>query len=287
MARKPSQTEAITNSVSRRAALNSTANANEPASRVSQGIHSGRTDPALARGFQPSSQTTWLAATAPKVSFSSVVNAPAKRVVPEVNCRLASSDTAVVRVMPGISTMSAAITTLCKVSGSTVATAEASRVATNAARASCASPQDGRPSLKIVSQPISTPSTAAVARSAQPVFGSRPVTEAEARPKLKIASGFAYARGGRSSARMAASPLAMSRLPTTTSSAIASAAARRPRLVSPGSSRMTRVIVCGWPRSSSGKLRIMPVGFDQISTSRPSLRPTWVTAPSSRCDEVP
>ena len=83
--KKPSHTEAITSNTSRRAALNSTAKAKEPASRVSHGIQSGSAGPAFAIGVQPSRATTWVAATAPKVSLSRTVNAPAKRVVPDTS----------------------------------------------------------------------------------------------------------------------------------------------------------------------------------------------------------
>ena len=230
VARKPSHTEAITSHTSRRAALNSTAKANEPASRVSQVIHAGSTAPTLGIGCHPSRFTTWAAATAPKVSFNSTVSAPAKRAVPDTSCRLVSSDTAVVRLRPGISTIKAAMMTFCSDS-----------VARKADTASWASDQRGRPWLSSVSTPIIMPRLAAATRSAQPVLRISPVTEAEASPKLRIAQGRAKRLPGRSSARIATSPSAMSRRPASTSSAMPSAAASRPRFSSPGSSRITRV----------------------------------------------
>ena len=75
--------------------------------------------------------------TVPIVSLRIVVSAPANRAVPDTRCRLVSSFTALVSVMPGSSTMSAAMTTVLRFSGPTrLATAMATMPATTPAIAS-------------------------------------------------------------------------------------------------------------------------------------------------------
>ena len=127
-------------------ALNSTASANAPGNSIHQDIPAGRAAaPALGRKSQPSNATSCEARMLPKVSFISTVIAPAKRALPDASCWSASSLMALVSIMPGISTISAEMTTGCTLSGaSRLATNEASRVARNAAIASTASCRRGR-----------------------------------------------------------------------------------------------------------------------------------------------
>ncbi len=77
---------------------------------------------------------------APTVSFMIVVSAPAKRAVPETQCWLASSLTALVKAMPGSSTTSEAMITEFWFSGPMkLATSTATKPASIAASASLAS----------------------------------------------------------------------------------------------------------------------------------------------------
>jgi len=125
-----------------------------------------------------------------------------------------------------------------------------------------------------------------VATSTQPAPSSAATAAAES-PKLNALSAFDTRLAGRSRAFSATSPAAGSMRPASTSSAMASVAASRPRFCSPGASRSTRVMPFCWPRTGSAKLRMMPVGFDQTSHSSPSRCATPITAPSRRCDVVP
>ena len=228
-----------------------------------------------------------MAATVPKVSFIRIISAPANLAVPDTSCWLDSSLTALVSIRPGISTISEATITVLSDSGSMkVATAAASSVAMSAAIASRPSARRGRPAASTYITPITVPMVALVTTSAQPALSSAATAAAE-RPKLSAVRASARRRGGRSSALSAAKPDTRSSLPASTSSAMASVAASRPRFWSPGSSRMTRVMPFCWPRTGSAKLRMMPVGLDQISQARPSRCATAATAPSRRWADVP
>ena len=228
-----------------------------------------------------------MAATVPKVSFIRIISAPANRAVPDISCWLDSSLTALVSIRPGISTISEATITVLSDSGSMkVATAAASSVAISAAIASSPSARRGRPAPSTYSTPISVPMVALVITSAQPVL-SRPATAAAESPKLSAVSTSARRCEGRSRSRSAAYPDSRSSLPASTSSAMASVAASRPRFWSPGARRMTRVMPFCWPRTGSAKLRMMPVGLEKTSQSRPRRCATASTAPSRRWAEVP
>ena len=69
--------------------------------------------------MRPSSAQSCVAASVPNASFSSVAIAPIMRAVPEMRCWLESSRTAVVSVMPGISTIRLAMITGRTVIGAT------------------------------------------------------------------------------------------------------------------------------------------------------------------------
>ena len=238
-------------------------------------------------GSQPSTRTICIPATVPKVSLSRIISAPAKRAVPDTRCWADSSLTALVSIRPGISTISEATITVLKAIGSMkVATTAASRVATRAAMASRASFRRGRSLASTAMAPITSPIRPAVSTPGR-AAPSRAATAPAERPKLSAASTRARAGSGRSSARSAATPAARSWRPSSTSSVIASVAASLARFCSPGSRRMTRVMPFCWPRTGSAKLRIMPVGFDQISRSRPSRLATPSTAASRRWAVVP
>src|SRR3546814_6012787 len=94
----------------------------------------------------------------PTVSLSIVLIAPAKRAVPEIRFWLVSSLTALVSDMPGISTISAAITTVLRLSGPTnLATRIATVAASIAEIASLASRRRGRVADTQSTTPTSSP----------------------------------------------------------------------------------------------------------------------------------
>ena len=152
-----------------------------------------------------------------------VVNAPAKRAVPDTRWRLVSSLTALVRVMPGSSTISDAMITVLRLSGATrVETAIATVPASSPASASSASDSRGRREARMSSAPISRPIMPAVAMSSHG-NRSRPATAADASPKPSNCIARPRQVAGRESARSASRPLAICIRPAITSSAMRSA----------------------------------------------------------------
>ncbi len=109
----------ITSGMSRRAALNRIANENAAASVATTSTSAGSVAACITRGAQSSALTICAPATLPNVSLKRVTIAPAKRAVPVTSWPVASSVTAVVSVSPGISTISAAMTTVWIDSGAT------------------------------------------------------------------------------------------------------------------------------------------------------------------------
>ena len=190
--------------------------------------------------------------------------------------------------MPGSSTISDAMITVLRLSGAMkLATRMATKPATSAEIASLASFICGRRAISSPSTPMMTPISPAVAMSSH---GSRhsPATAAAARPDAKICIARQRTLGVRSSARSAVWPWAMLISPIDTASAMRSASLSLCRSVSPGASRITRVLsLAPKGRTGSLKLRIRPVGFDHGSQSRPSRCESPTTVPSSRCAVVP
>ncbi len=156
------------------------------------------------------------------VSLRMVVSAPAKRAVPDTRWRLVSSFTALVKAMPGSSTISEAMITVLRLSGATKPeTAIATAPATSPASASEASDRRGRFCATMSSKPISRPITPAVAMSSHGRRNS-PATAAEAMPKPSSCIALPRQPAGRSSARKASRPAAIWTRPAITSSAMRS-----------------------------------------------------------------
>ena len=212
--------------------------------------------------------------------------APAKRAMPETRFWLVSSLTALVKAMPGISTISDEMITVLRFSGPIqLATTTAIIPANIAAIASLASLSRGRSRVAQSSTPSSRPVTPAVAISSH---GSRhsPATAAADSPNARIEMVLPRQRPGRSSARSAAWPASRSSVPAITASATRSTSHNLYRSVSPGDSLTTRT-VSRRPRPASPNDRIMPVGLDHAPHSSPRVVATAITAPSSRCAVVP
>ena len=154
-------------------------------------------------GSSPSTSARVTAIIAPTLSFMIVVNAPAKRAVPDTQCWLASSLTALVSDMPGSSTTSEAMITVLRFSAPTkVATTVATRPASSAASASAASRLAGRLSVTMPSRPISRPMTPAVAMSSHGSF-HMPATPAAPRVKDRMVRSLPRRPGSLSSWRSA------------------------------------------------------------------------------------
>ena len=268
--------------------MNTIAKAIAATSSEAHSTESGCGRHARTTGSMPIAPATVTAMTAPTVSLSTMVNAPAKRAVPDIQCWLESSLTALVSIRPGNNTTSEAMITEFRFNGPMkAATSTATKPANSAESASLASRVASRRSAYRVNTPISTPMKPAVAISSQ---GSRhsPATAAEVRPNENAMNALSRRRIGRSSWRSAVCPWAMLIWPLATASAIRSAAASLCRSLSPGPRRMTRVM-SEEPIALVGseKLRINPVGLDQGSQSSTSCWDRATTAASNRCAVVP
>ncbi|MNV32120.1 hypothetical protein D3C71_1234470 [compost metagenome] len=161
--------------------MNNIANANAASSNAPHSTQSACGREARTSGSSPTMPDRVTAITAPTVSFRIVVTAPANRAVPETQCWLASSLTALVSDIPGSSTTSEAMITVLRFSAPMKeATSVATEPASSAANASLASRVAGRRSVYMPMTPISRPITPAVAISSHGSF-HRPATPAAPR----------------------------------------------------------------------------------------------------------